>query len=151
MLSIFLLGLLQTQLLEIQAEIPHIEPPKVEILTLSQELATTSRIARQNAVEKYVTQVAYEYKVSPKEMMATLKCENFEFDPNLQSYHKDSKSPNGREQSYGLAQWNVVHNDITVAQAKDPEWSLKEMAKMFSKGKKSMWSCWKIINSPKKE
>lgn len=146
---IFLLGALQTQLLELRAEVDNLPP--TPIVTLRDELATTSIVARREAVHKRVVQLAYEYNVSSKEMMAVLTCENNTFNPSRQSEHKDSKSPNGREQSYGLAQWNIVHNPITVEQAKDPEWSLQQMAKMFKEGRKSMWSCWKIINSSKGE
>lgn len=144
-----MLGVMQTQLLELQAEVDNLPPTPV--VTLREQLATTSRTARQEAVEKRVVQLAYEYGVSSKEMMDVLTCENGAFLPDKQSGHKDPKSPNGYEQSYGLAQWNIVHNPITVEQAKDPEWSLRQMAKMFKEGRKSMWSCWKIINSTKVE
>ncbi len=146
---IFLLGALQTQLLELSAEVDNLPPTSV--VTLREQLATTSLVARREAVHKRVVQLSYEYGISSKEMMAVLTCENKDFLPDLQSWHKDSKSPNGREQSYGLAQWNIVHNSITVEQAKDPEWSLNEMAKKLKEGKKSMWSCWRIINSSKGE
>lgn len=144
-----MLGVMQTQLLELSAEVSNL--PTTQIVTLREQLATTSLIARREAVHKRVVQLAYEYGVSSKEMMDVLTCENRDFLPDLQSWHKDPKSPNGYEQSYGLAQWNVVHNDITVEQAKDPEWSLRQMAKMFKEGRKSMWSCWKIVNSTKVE
>lgn len=146
---IFLLGALQTQLLELSAEVDKLPP--TPIVTLREQLATTSLIARREAVHKRVVQLSYEYGISSREMMNVLTCENRDFIPDQQSWHKDPKSPNGREQSYGLAQWNIVHNPITVEQAKDPEWSLTEMAKMFKQGRKSMWSCWKIINSTKVE
>lgn len=146
--TIILLGILETSLLELKATIlptAYAETKPAITLTLNQKLATTSLIARQNAVHETVDYYADKYNVSAQDMKDVLNCENREYNPKLQSYHKDPTSPNGREQSYGLAQWNIKHNPITYEQAIDPEWSIEQMAIAFSKGKQHLWSCYKKL------
>lgn len=124
--------------------------PEVPEPTLRQELATTSLVARKTAITKTVSKYAKQYDVSEKQMMAVLECENNQFDPDLQSYHKDSKSPNGREQSYGVAQINLPWNQqISYQQATDPDFSIRFMARMFSQSKQYLWSCTKLVLAKK--
>lgn len=114
--------------------------------TLNQLLATSSPTARLEVMSVTVSKYANQYNVSSKDMMAVLKCENRDFDPYLQSYWKDDTSPNGREESYGVAQINTKQNpNITYEQATDADFSIDFMARMFSQGKQHLWSCSRMV------
>lgn len=108
----------------------------------------SSPISNESKALALVKKYSQEYKVSAIDMEKVMRCENRTFDPTLQSYHK--KKDGTRERSYGVAQWNLDFNDITYAQATDMEWSIKEMAKAFSKRKQNLWSCWRIVYPPQK-
>lgn len=87
-------------------------------------------------VDKYST----EYGVSRTQMWATMKCENTELDPTLQSRIINNKGE--REESYGIAQIHLPsHPEITKAQATDAEFSVKWMAKEFKAGRANQWTC----------
>ena len=153
---VFALGLLQTSLLELQAELPRdpIMPQAVvieskDISVLDTKLATTSRIARQKAVRSRVLELSKEYKVESDKIMKTLECENKSFDPLLQSGHvKNGK----REESYGLAQFHIPAGNktkdgkvITKEMAQDPNIALETMVYYFSIGKARLWTCYNSL------
>lgn len=105
------------------------------------------------SVEKCVEWFAKEYKVSQEVMINVIKCENRELDPKLQSRLRYSFSDPSkgiykgeREQSYGLVQIHLpAHPSVTLEQATDVEFSIEFMAKAFSQGRQSMWSCYNKI------
>lgn len=143
--TIILLGLLQTSLLELQANLQtpvahaevvttvNIEPPK----PISNEEKALSLI------KKYATQ----YKVSAQDMERVMRCENKDFNPTLQSFHRYKNGE--REKSFGVSQIHLpAHPEISYEQATNMEFSIEFMAKEFSKGNQKIWSCWKIVNTP---
>lgn len=89
---------------------------------------------------------ADKWDVSYEKLWATVSCENPELDPMLQSRYIDSKGL--REESYGLAQWNLhSHPEITLQEAQDPDISLDRMAEAFSKGEMRQWTCYRMLFS----
>lgn len=118
----------------------------VEQLQSIPEPKSMSQIVIDELVRKYAKQ----YNVSPNEMLRVIGCENKPLDPKLQSYIR-YKSDNPvwgvkageREKSYGLVQIHLPsHPNISYEQATDPEFSIEFMAKKFSKGQASEWSCY---------
>lgn len=105
------------------------------------------------SIEKCVEWYAKKYKVSSEVMFNVMLCENRELDPRLQSRLRYSFSDPSkgiyegeREMSYGLSQIHLPsHPNVTIEQATDTEFSVEFMAKAFSKGKQSMWSCYKKL------
>ena len=80
------------------------------------------------------------------EIMRVIECESG-FDHLIQSQHKDSRGPNGLENSWGLVQINLDYNpNVKLEEALDWKFSLEFIKKHFQAGRKSMWSCWNIIN-----
>jgi hypothetical protein len=104
-------------------------------------------------VEQLVHKYAGKYKVSAKEMMGTIRCENSTLDPKLQSNHrypKDSKKwkvkKGEREKSFGIVQIHLPdHSDVSYQQATDPEYSVEFMAKKFAKKRQHEWSCYRKL------
>lgn len=103
-------------------------------------------------VQELVTQYSKEYGVSATRMMATIRCENVELDPTLQSRLKYKagnrwKQPAGSyEQSYGLVQIHLPdHPDITYEQATNPEFAINWMAEQFSEGRARQWTCYRTL------
>lgn len=91
-------------------------------------------------VEKY----AIEYNVSATTMKKVISCENNTWDPKRQSDIINSKGE--RENSWGLSQIHLPsHPHISREQAQDPEFSIEFMAKAFSKGQQTKWSCYKKL------
>lgn len=78
------------------------------------------------------------YQVNRAELYDTLQCES-RFDPAA----KGDKIA-GIYTSFGIAQFHNPEKDwgITKAQAYDPDFSIRLMAKSFHDGKQGRWSCW---------
>lgn len=138
--TLIAIGFLQNQLFKVY--LPQVE----QKVSIQVNFESSSPISNEQKALQLVKKYASEYNVSAYDMERVLRCENNTFDPTLQSFHK--KKDGTRERSYGVAQWNLDFNDITYEQATDMEWSIKEMARMFSLGRQSMWSCWHIVNTP---
>ena len=67
-------------------------------------------------------------------------------EPDLQSEFKDSAGPNGREDSWGVAQINLKWNpDITRAEAQDPLFALPWAAKQWVAGNAHHWTEWRVL------
>ena len=93
--------------------------------------------ARAESIPDIVERVAYQYKVSPKKMLKVMKCES-NLNPNAELHTK-------WEDSIGISQINLkAHKDVTLEQAKDPEFAATFMAKEFSKGNSKIWTCARI-------
>lgn len=91
--------------------------------------------------------VAEELAGNPRkeEIMSVIECESG-FQPTVQSWHKDPKGPNGRENSWGLVQINLDYNDVALEDALDWKYSLDFIQKHFKAGRESMWTCWRDLN-----
>lgn len=72
------------------------------------------------------------------EMFKTVDCETgHTFKTNLRSLVP-------KEQSFGLSQIFLPANlDVSMAEAKDPDFALNFMAKNFSKKLERKWTCWR--------
>lgn len=76
-------------------------------------------------------------------MLDTIMCES-KASTTVQSMYPDPKGPNGREDSWGIAQINLpYHPDVSREEATNPDFALNFMAKHFALGKQSMWTCYK--------
>lgn len=109
--------------------------PKEELSTKYGTVYTREQI--QDLIDIYATQ----YNVSGVKIMATLKCESSL--TNVQSAHVK----NGvREDSWGIAQINGYwHPEVSRAQAMTPKFAVEFMAKQFSRGKASEWTCHRML------
>jgi len=103
-------------------------------------------------VQELVAKYSVEYKVSAKIMMAVIKCENTELDPDLQSrlkYKKNNRwgKPAGSyEQSYGLVQIHLPDNpDVSYEEATDPEFAIEFLAQKLKTGRGGMWTCYRKL------
>lgn len=104
-------------------------------------------------VERLVDKYALQYGVSKTRMLGTIRCENRNFDPTLQSgmrYPRDNKKwgvkAGEREKSFGLVMVHLPdHPDISYLQATDPEFAIEFMAQEFAKGHASQWTCWRNL------
>lgn len=114
------------------------EAPRVVLIEARVEW-TPERIAQE------VQKNAEKYNVSAEVMTKVISCES-QGSTTIQSRHRDPSGPNGREDSWGLAQFNLKHNPtITREQAQDPAWAIEEMARWFSQGLQSRWTCYREI------
>lgn len=114
------------------------------------QIATPLSMDKESILQ-LIHQKSIEFGVSEATMLRIIKCENPEFNPMLQSYIKDPKGENGREDSWGLVQiFLPSHPEITKEMAQDPIFSLSFLAENLKKNKGSMWSCYKI-KSPVKD
>jgi hypothetical protein len=85
------------------------------------------------------------YAVSESQMLATIKCESINFKGG-QSGYPDPTGPNGREDSWGLVQIHLPdHPTITREQALNDAWAIEWMAKEFSLGHQTQWTCWRAL------
>ena len=79
-------------------------------------------------------------------MWNVVTCENKALNPMLQSYFPYKDGPNSRENSWGLAQWNLdAHPEFKREQVQNPDFALNEMAKSFNKGDYWKWTCYTKI------
>lgn len=101
------------------------------------------------SVQELIAHFADEYNVSAERMSATIKCES-NYITDVQSKHKYTftNAEKGiykgeQELSFGLVQIHLPsHPHITKAQAIDPVFAVEFMAKAFSTGQQSMWTCY---------
>jgi len=81
--------------------------------------------------------------VNGTEMFRTVLCES-SASSTIQSRHLDPTGPNGREDSWGLAQIHLPsHPSVSREMAQDPDFALEFMAMKFAKGKQKLWTCYK--------
>lgn len=91
-----------------------------------------------STVEQIVVKQAEVYGTPATPIIATMRCESG-LDPTATNH-------TAKEFSVGIAQINLKsHTDITEKQARDVTFSAAFMAKAFSEGKQSMWSCYKAL------
>lgn len=100
-------------------------------------LCNTGRECLEEMVDKY----AEKYSVSAEQMKTVIACESG-WDTDIQSQHINKQGE--QEQSFGLVQIHLPsHPLVTYEQATDPEFSLDFMARAFSEGEQSMWTCYR--------
>lgn len=99
------------------------------------------------ALEAKMRAYATKYGVPYEDVHGIVACETGNtFDPGIQSFVAVPAGPNGREDSWGLAQIHLPsHPNITRAQATDPDFALDFLASHLAKGNHWMWACWKLI------
>lgn len=99
--------------------------------------------AQDNPYQSQIHYYAVKYGVNEDHLTKTIQLES-NFDPNVQSnfLNKDGS----QERSYGLAQINLdYHPDITIEEAKDPDFAINFIAKEFADGHAYWWSAWRIL------
>lgn len=105
-------------------------------MTTQAQAPTALAVQQPPTVEDVVQKFADQYHVSAQQMLSTMKCES-SLDPDAIGDHGTS---------YGIAQIHLpAHPDITVEEAEDVQFSSEFMAKEFSLGHASIWSCYRII------
>lgn len=93
-------------------------------------------------IEEMVAHAQKEYNLDDS-FTRTLKCESAGWQ-NIQSMIPVKGGPNGREDSWGVAQIHLPsHPSITRAQALDPVFAINWTAQQFKAGRAYMWSCFK--------
>lgn len=123
------------------AETAHAEEvaPKVDHVIFEVDYSHMT----EERVMELVDEAAQKYHVSADRMKATMRCENPELDPYLQS-HIVQKGV--REDSWGLAQiWLPAHPEISKKDAQNPYFAIDFMAKEFSEGRAWKWTCYRSL------
>lgn len=89
---------------------------------------------------------AERYGINEIKFTKTLECESANLTHNGQSYVVAIDGPNGREDSWGIAQIHLPsHPEITRDQALDPAFALDFAARRFAQGHASDWTCYRIL------
>lgn len=143
--SLLLVSLLLHIPQQATSSVPIDVPEALEVNTLARHTETKDELIY--LVRKY----ANKYGVSFSDMFRVIECES-NWNPNIQSRHRYDEGQIARnphwgnvgdyEKSFGLVQIHLpAHPTVTEEMAKDPEFAIDFMAKMFSKGKQSQWSC----------
>lgn len=88
---------------------------------------------------------AAKYGVSATKLYTTLQCESMGFTAFGQSLIPKAGGPNGREDSWGLAQIHLPdHPAITRQEAMDPAWAIDWAAQEFALGNAHWWTCYRL-------
>lgn len=96
-------------------------------------------------VDQKIKYYADLYQVNYDHMYKTIMCESLA-STTIQSMHKDPKGPNGREDSWGIAQINLPWNpEVSREEALDVDFSLNFMAKKFALGYAKRWTCYRNL------
>ena len=96
------------------------------------------------SITAFISEMAAKYGINGNRFLATLKCESGL--KSIQSRIPKKGGPNGREDSWGIAQINLPsHPTVTRAEAMDPYFAIEWAAKHFSMGHASMWSCFRDL------
>lgn len=95
-------------------------------------------------IDTLITEASEKYGVNRDHFFKTLDCESEGFfDVRTQSFVPDPTGPNGREDSWGVAQIHLPdHLDITKAQAQDPEFAIPWAAQEFAAGNEQIFHCY---------
>lgn len=111
------------------------------ILTIQRVEAAPIVLNSTTTIAAYVKVAQLEYGLS-NDFYETLQHESDGFQ-NTQSNVVNLKGPNGREDSWGIAQIHLpAHPEISKEQALDPKWSIDWAAFQFSEGHQDMWTYW---------
>lgn len=105
------------------------------------------------SIDALITESAVRYHVNREHLYKTLECESADFTViKGQSLVKDENGPNGRENSWGMAQFHLP-SSLTTANGKpvdmevalDPEQAIDATAYNFSIGNAKKWSCYRLL------
>lgn len=104
------------------------------------------------SLEAYARKKAQEYGINETHFVRTLSCESEGFTVvDGQSEVLDAKGPNGREDSWGIAQFHMPSSletasgrEITKEIAQDPAQAIDAAAFNFSTGNARHWSCFNL-------
>lgn len=101
------------------------------------------------SVDDLITEAADRYGVSRDHLYATLSCESEGFkDVAIQSEWPDKNGPNGRENSWGIAQiWldPQGHPEVSREEAQDPAFAADFAAKLFATGGEHQFHCYDLM------
>ncbi len=98
-------------------------------------------------VKALVARYAAANGVRPGAMLDVIDCEAAKNDDG--TYNPQGQSgfsyKGHRENSWGIAQINLdAHQDVSKAQAEDPEFAVRFMAEQFAAGNAHLWTCWRL-------
>lgn len=86
----------------------------------------------------YIRHSAQEHGADPDSLVATLTCES-KLDPSAVGDYGTS---------FGIAQIHLpAHEDITKAEALDPQWSIDWAAEQFAEGNQRIWTCYRKLSA----
>lgn len=118
------------------------ESPKEEVKEQPVQVVVKVNWTADRIKQAYKEQ-AEKHNVSFEEMWNTVLCENPQLIPDLQSHWTLHGK---REESYGISQIHLPSwPNVSYEQAIDPQFSAEFMAKRFSEGLASRWTCWRNI------
>lgn len=109
--------------------------PLVVLFTAKPVIAEPADI-REQTIGELISFYSEYYNVSESVLHKVVSCES-QYNP---------KAHNGvGENSWGLVQINLnAHRSITIEQATNPNFAIDFLAKNISKGRGSMWTCYKL-------
>ena len=108
---------------------------------LQPKKALASVVPEREALIHFAEAKANEYKINSKLFIATLKCESNFY--SIQSRIPKKGAPNGREDSWGVAQIHLpAHPSVTREQALDPYFAINWAAEKFKKNPR-IWTCFR--------
>lgn len=107
--------------------------------------ASTTPPAATTTLQELASTTAARYGVSGSDMAKVISCESG-WSASAQSGYLDPSGPNGRENSWGIAQINLdAHPEVTRAEATDPAWALDWMARQWAAGDARLWTCYRKL------
>lgn len=105
---------------------------------------TVAEISSTSTIEVLVRTAQAKYGLSDT-FYRTLKCESDGWQ-NVQSYIAHAGGPNGREDSWGVAQIHLPdHPEVTKTEAMDPLWAVDWAAEEFAGGNAHLFSCYNAL------
>lgn len=121
--------------------------PASPVLSAQIVEAATNDFTSTSSIEAYVKAVQIDNGLGD-DFYYTMRCESAWW-KNIQSGHKVATGPNGQEDSWGVAQWNMPAGNktqdgrvITREMALDVKLAVDTAAWYFTKGWHKKWSCW---------
>lgn len=92
-------------------------------------------------VKGMIAYYAEQYGVPVEQVDTTISCES--------GYSPDATHITKWERSFGVSQINLLaHPEITVAQAKDPQFAIMWLSSQFADGHQKQWTCWRMHFDP---
>lgn len=120
--------------IEYTAPIPA---PIVQTVVQTTPMSTSS-------VRALIEASASKYGVNEVQLRNTLWCES-QYKVG-QSEYPDVNGPNGREDSWGVAQIHLPdHPDVSREQAQDIPFAVDWAAKEFAAGRATQWTCYRLL------